>query len=547
MRIQKKPTFILNGIRTFRRKSSELNDSISLPAKNMKILKREETQKVPWRYSSYRTRESLIEIIVVDEEEKRAVVEKRIEGARKKEYEVLLKNEQYNFLRLYKIFNAKFRVFADKIETTFRSLDSQGTGMVSRGDFVSVFRQIGLDALTVTDRDLNLILSNLFSKKGLYSYREFLTNVADFNTHSKMTEIIREADLNFNDYALDFYYFMQQYQGNFRRNFRALFKGNKMISLNDFIEFCKSKGFILSHYLEYQYLFSLLSYDDSGIDLFYLIGFLSQERLSEREFLQNGKLKQDPFSMSKNKSDFYINDKLSTRISAESKDDSRENKNKNNYLFLKTMIDTVYLRLKEKNYDDIEGYFEDSKADITGEGNIPKEIFIEKLKKIYDDKISFFQTYLNLFMVPTKNQVRLTEFFSVYYLFYPKKAPKTIQNAKDDVETIARVSKTIKDFTQRAQAKGDLDELIKEFETENKGDINLPRFKEFLHSNLDFTAVSKEDLDIFLTYLTKNQTNKHEEVIKASFLTEDKSFTVIRRKDNKMLQKFLSKNKSITS
>ena len=232
------------------------------------------------------------------------IMHKRAKKANEKVNFLLNQHEEYIVLKLFSFFNKNFAFLGTEPQMIFIDKDIQKTKRLNFNDFYSVLNSAL--KLNFNKNDLSMLLNSLNNKDNtntLYSYEEFLDIVYNFPFYEngKISKIEYIASTNFNPYLEDFKNFINTNKLDIGMRFFSFSKDKKNLYFNEFINFCYSLQYILSHPKEYKIIFDVLSDNQKFIAKEDLNEFIKMKTLTEIEFIEEGKIgKKNEIDIKKN-------------------------------------------------------------------------------------------------------------------------------------------------------------------------------------------------------------------------------------------------------
>ena len=369
--------------------------------------------------------------------------------------------------------------------------------------------------------DLLLVLNSLYNKdksNTCFSYEEFFNNIKNYiYLYKKEKEnILREAQVNFNDYLIDFKTFILLNQIEINKYYIEIVGEKNYMNLDDFIKFCYLIGYNISHINEIIFIFNELMDDKKKkkLNKISLFKFIESKYITEEEFIEKGKsqnlLLKDPFNTWTKKIPKYGDTK------------------KLFYLKLYLPYFEVFKLIKEKssNYkiDNLANYFNASN-DIDKNGYIPK-ISFKRILLTFGVNSSDKLNELIIFLEDenNKNNFKLCIFLSIYELFcevninndivYKNKFRKFSQQ---DINQIKVLSKIIADIINNENNEG-ITGFFNKCDKDHKKYFTIEELRYIFSEELGIET-NDEIIDLFFDFVLEERLLNNNLIIKIPKLT----------------------------
>ena len=402
---------------------NQLNSQIS--NQNFKNQTQNITQTQPPKYEEekfiqVRSNSRYQEINSSDPNNQFFIVQNRILYEKNKIMNILKKHQRYTIFTIYYNIQNRIRNFGEEVRKRFAKKDPANKLLIGKNEFYEVL--IGLNCQLETD-DFNLVLDALQSKtKKLYNYDEFLRNVINIQQidNGKTKQIYEECNLQFNDYIYDFRHYVKDNQINYRDSYARQCSNITVLNYDFFKKFINDVQYNLPHEEELKYLFNSLCegyYGEQMNNKLYLnpqklFQIFEMEDEKEEDFIKKGKVIKDPTQ----KTNWKNNIKRYT----EGEEGTKE-LYKRNYQQLEKFFYQIHDNCIRYSIDNLIDYFDSSNEEISQEGDILKDSFIQLMNNIGITSNLSFESLLNSFSYnnkgPKKHLFKLAEFLSIYNCF----------------------------------------------------------------------------------------------------------------------------------
>ena len=380
---------------------------------------------IPTKYLVSNVRNKLYEdeLKFISEDRHEDIINNRIKYSNERVTNILQKHEKYNLCKTYR-----------KLYQIFKKLNT------SPLDYIKLLKEKGKTYLTLpqmlkllnnnlnielSESELSLLLNSLKNKdetNTFFSHEEFFLNINDYKFYfsKEMKNIIRECQLNFNDYLIDFKNFIIANEINLIIYYNEIYETDYyFITYDEFYNLCNLIGYHLTHDNELIFIFNTLSKDKKKEKLYKLdlFSFLEEKTLSENEFIEKGKCQSFPLN----------NPMLTWQKTIPKYGETKKKFYKNLYLPFEDLFKLIERQaIKNKIYD-LTNYF-CATNEIDKNGFIPKITFRKVLLTLginSNNKLNELIIYLE--DETDKNKFKLCIFLSIYYLFCPKEGKKALQ------------------------------------------------------------------------------------------------------------------------
>ena len=479
--------------------------------------------------SSIRNQFSYDEIKYAKDDIKREeIISSRLEDSNNNIESILDKHEKYIVLNLYKRYYIKFSNLGNEPIMNFSARDNNKTNKLKINDFMSVLNVLKCETKI---EKLEILLNSLNEKDSsltFYSYKEFLNNVYNFKyiEDGKIDEIYYEAQINFNNYILDFKKYILINKFDVNKIYLSICPYNNYMLFNEFVSFCNTINYKLSHRNEYKYIFNILSKDKKKEKIFQIdfYFFLENKILTEEEFLLKGKSQKLPEEISLNEFDKNI--------------PKFGESNKNYYRRLFKSFEDLFQEINiqcNKYGVSLKKLFSDN-CEIDNNGSILKDTFKNICFKIEiknSEKLNQLTIYLEDDY--NRNKFKLTLFIAIFYIFYPEIKEKKLKNqnpifkknynlkqseiifsnnirnfSKEDINQIKLLSIFIAEIINNDQHSY-ISDFFKKFDKYNTNYLTIKQLKNIIDDELGID-ISDHSMDVFFDYVTENEIINNQQI-----------------------------------
>ena len=529
------------------------NPNVKIIQHNKEILKISNPSN--FRQSEIRNEYKYNEIKDLDVQSKINLIENRIYNYSLKVNSILNQHEEYCSLKLLKYLYNNFKNMGNEPNIYLKKKDFRNVGRLSLGDIHYVLtenlhiKNIDLDILKIILNSLN----DKDSSNSFFNYSEFLKKIYHFPYlyEGKEKKIYRIAQFNFNEYLLDFKRFIKYNNIDYLKIFNYLWKNNsdlnhldeknKKITFNDFILFCSSMTYILSHTNENLFIFDTISTEENYLKEIDLCEFIDSKILTEEEFLNSGKIQK----IIENENNIFNWQQKIPKFGSTS-----EKFYRNLFKNYDEIFQNIKLQRLKYNIKNFPQFF-DNTQEITEKGLILKDIFLRLLLHIgiiHDEKLDELIIYLEDDY--DRNYFKLYEFLSIYYIFCPeneffdkklfkrkttritlpntnevnvfynkkiKKEDVVYKNkirsfTQDDIEQITVICKYVaKIIHEEKQMK--ISDYFTKFDIEKNKYLTLSQLRYIFNFDLEIEIDEDDTMDIFFDFVIDDDENNKEEIV----------------------------------
>ena len=529
------------------------NPNIKIIQHNKEIL--QITNPSNFKQSEIRNGFKYDEIKNLDPQSKMKIIESRINDYLLKVNVILNQHEEYVSLKLIKYLYNNFKNMGNEPNIYMKKKDIRKVGRLSLSDFHYVLSE-NLHIKNIDLDVLGIILNSLIDKdssNSFFNYSEFLKKIYHFPFlyEGKESKIYRMGQFNFNEYLLDFKRFIKFNNIDYLKIFNYLWKNNpdlehfdeknKKITFNDFILFCSSMTYILSHSNEIKFIFDTISTEENFLKEIDLCEFIDSKILTKEEFINSGKIQK----IIDSENDIFNWQQKIPKIGS-----SSEKFYRNLFRSYNEIFQNIKLQRLKYNIKNFPQFF-DNTQEITEKGLIPKDIFLRLLLHIgifHDEKLDELIIYLEDDF--DRNYFKLYEFLSIYYVFCPeseyfdkklfkrkttritlpntnevnvfynkkiKKEDVVYKNkirsfTQDDIEQITVICKYVaKIIHEEKQMK--ISDYFTKFDIEKNKYLTLNQLKYIFNFDLEIEIDEDDTMDIFFDFVIDDDENNKEEIV----------------------------------